>query len=691
MKFASNCLPRALACAAMIAAGSLAAPAAADQPTATATLADQSIGGGIYQYDLTLNNTGDTAIGTYWFAWVPGEDFLSTIPTAIVAPANWTDSITHAPFGPDGYAIQYVANGSGLLAAGNSLTGFQFDSSMTPAQIAGNSIFFPTTPVTTSFVYSGGPFSDAGYQFTVSFPVTSSWSGGNSDNMWMVGDTMNWSTGVVPGNSAGTANADTALFNQDDGSFDPTMIQANLNIENITFDNSGGLLSTTITVGTTSGNPLILTSGGTIQVTSTVVTPQIINAPLTLEGNYTFTSNSTTSSATLGFGGAIMPDASLTSSPTTLTLNGSNTGANTISGVLSDNGSAQLAVAVGGTGVWVYCGATNTYSGGTTIAPGATLELAGSVATLTSSMNIANAGTLMICGNNQVVGTVTGSGNTAVNCGSLTAYQIRQNSLTIGSGATVTLLASGSGSTTTPAMPNNINFSSSLTSLSIANNGQPIGSGLMYYGTLDIGNNGLVIAYGSGADPYATINSMVEAGYNGGFWTSQPGSTGITSSLAGAGVAMHISTPLNIGLLDFTPGTGNYSNTTFIVFEGQTVTTNAILVRLTYMDDLVLAGDMSQNDATSDALLFAANYGVGTTWGVGDLVHDGGPVESSDALSFAANFATGLPSLDGTGGDAAMLGGNSSGQRPVPEPATMLLAATGALGLGLLARRRRGG
>ena len=66
------------------------------------------------------------------------------------------------------------------------------------------------------------------------------------------------------------------------------------------------------------------------------------------------------------------------------------------------------------------------------------------------------------------------------------------------------------------------------------------------------------------------------------------------------------------------------------------------------MDDLVLAGDMASNDATSDALLFAANYGTGTTWGVGDLVHDGGPIDSSDALLFAANYVVGLPSLDGS-------------------------------------------
>ena len=258
----------------------------------------------------------------------------------------------------------------------------------------------------------------------------------------------------------------------------------------------------------------------------------------------------------------------------------------------------------------------------------------------------------------------------ATAAGSLTAYQIVQNSLTIGSGSTVALAPSGSGSTTQPALPNNINFSSALTSLSIA------GTTNAWTGTLDIGNNGLMIAYGSGTDPYTTINNMIESGFNGGVW----GGKGINSSLAQAGVAMNISTPLNIGLVDFTPGAGNFSNTTYMVFEGQTVTTNAILIRLTYMDDLVLAGDMLSARCQSDALLFAANYGTGTTWGVGDLVHTGGPVNSSDALLFAANYVVGLPSLDGTTGNSAALGG---GLAAVPEPAAALLAACGAIGLSL--------
>ena len=101
-----------------------------------------------------------------------------------------------------------------------------------------------------------------------------------------------------------------------------------------------------------------------------------------------------------------------------------------------------------------------------------------------------------------------------------------QNSLTIGSGATVTLAPSGSGSTTNPTGPNNINFSSTLTSLTIA------GTTGAWTGTLDIGNNGLVIAYGTAAnDPYTMIDNMIETGFDAAHWDGtghhqQPGPSG---------------------------------------------------------------------------------------------------------------------------------------------------------------------
>ena len=120
---------------------------------------------GSSQYSATLNDTGSTTIGTFWFGWVPGEDFLNVSPTNIVTPAGWTAVVTHAGAG-DGFAIQYKATSSAsYLQPGDSLSGFGFTSTETPAQLSGNSPFFPSTPELTSFVYAGAPLSDAGFDF----------------------------------------------------------------------------------------------------------------------------------------------------------------------------------------------------------------------------------------------------------------------------------------------------------------------------------------------------------------------------------------------------------------------------------------------------------------------------------------------------------------------------------------------
>jgi hypothetical protein len=134
------------------------------QTTATAIIANTPLGGGLFQYTITLSNTGTTGIQTFWFSWVPGQDFMATHPTTIGSPTGWTNIITGG--GPsDGFAIQWKTS-TNALAANAQLT-FSFQSTDTPAAIAANSTFHPTTPVGTSFVYSGLPFSGTSDQFVV--------------------------------------------------------------------------------------------------------------------------------------------------------------------------------------------------------------------------------------------------------------------------------------------------------------------------------------------------------------------------------------------------------------------------------------------------------------------------------------------------------------------------------------------
>jgi hypothetical protein len=118
--------------------------------SASATFTYTVVSPGVYQYDLTLNNTGTTDIGTFWFAWVPGEGFLTSTPTDILSPTGWSDMTTNS-----GAAIQWIDSGS--LAEGTSVSGFEFDSTLTPSELAGEA---------TSFVYIGAPFGDPGFELT---------------------------------------------------------------------------------------------------------------------------------------------------------------------------------------------------------------------------------------------------------------------------------------------------------------------------------------------------------------------------------------------------------------------------------------------------------------------------------------------------------------------------------------------
>jgi hypothetical protein len=106
-----------------------------------------------------------TDIGTFWFAWIPGDNFMTVAPTDVQWPAGWTANII------PGFSIQWLDSGS--LGQGMSQSGFEFESTLTPAQQEGPSII-PSDPVATSFVYIGMPFNDPGFQLVATPAQTTS-------------------------------------------------------------------------------------------------------------------------------------------------------------------------------------------------------------------------------------------------------------------------------------------------------------------------------------------------------------------------------------------------------------------------------------------------------------------------------------------------------------------------------------
>ncbi len=127
---------------------------------ATATAYSTQLTPSTYDYNITVNNTGTTTIGTFWFSWIPGAGFLSAVPSSVHSPAGWTEVATNA-----GAAIQWVT-ASNLLSPGSSLSGFEFVSTETPAQLASSFTTAKgvTDPAAIYFVYQGAPLADPGYE-----------------------------------------------------------------------------------------------------------------------------------------------------------------------------------------------------------------------------------------------------------------------------------------------------------------------------------------------------------------------------------------------------------------------------------------------------------------------------------------------------------------------------------------------
>jgi autotransporter-associated beta strand protein len=259
---------------------------------------------------------------------------------------------------------------------------------------------------------------------------------------------------------------------------------------------------------------------------------------------------------------------------------------------------------------------TSTYTGSTTVS-GGTLDVTGALAdsgtitvgtanlivaapaALLSSAAIANNGTASFTASGaNTVGTIDGTGTLSVSSGTLTATHIRQASLTIGSGSTVSIADSANPGTTTAT--------SVLNSLSNS-------------GTLNLRNNDLIIN-----DPtqLSAVRAAIDSGYAAGAWNG----AGIDSSSAAA----H---PTSYGL--------GYATTTELgnpaTFDGQNVSGGATIVKYTLLGDTKLRGTVGGGDYNTVLGNFDA---ASADWSQGNFHNatSGNEVSGADFNAVLANF-----------------------------------------------------
>lgn len=124
--------------------------------SATATISTSSASAP-YDYKVNVTNTGDTDIGTFWFAWTPpGQpveyDFLPSPANIATQPSGW---FGYSVSGSPGYSLEfYNYTGSNIAPGETGL--FEFTSNDSPSTLAGTFFGFP---ITTSVIYAGTPLS----------------------------------------------------------------------------------------------------------------------------------------------------------------------------------------------------------------------------------------------------------------------------------------------------------------------------------------------------------------------------------------------------------------------------------------------------------------------------------------------------------------------------------------------------
>jgi hypothetical protein len=135
-KLTANRFAPALAVAAGLAASTVSSQAQG----AMATISDMAAGDGVFDYTITLKNTGTTSLDSFWYAWTLNGNNLSTAITTSGSSLGWIDTALEG-----NTSISWEGNSGAALAVGQSAT-FTFDSTETPSAIT-------TSPSGESVVY----------------------------------------------------------------------------------------------------------------------------------------------------------------------------------------------------------------------------------------------------------------------------------------------------------------------------------------------------------------------------------------------------------------------------------------------------------------------------------------------------------------------------------------------------------
>jgi len=489
--------------------------------------------------------------------------------------------------------------------------------------------------------------------------ASDTWQGAAGTQPWNASG--NWVGGNIPGSTSNTTTIDDATFNGTLGGASAITIDANRNIRNIQFTST--TLSYTLgSAGANGGNALLITNNGVVGINSNIVgaVAQTVNAPLIFQGTVgELRSDSGNATAVMTYNGDISYAGS---SAMTLGLKGRNTGANTVTGVISDGGGGgtlSINRVAQNTTVWVLSG-NNTYTGSTT-----------------------NAGGQLRAGSTQAFGVNSAVVLGATNAGVTANLDLNSFSNSIGSLET----------TASPLSNGSVTLGSGTLTINGTN-----ASAVDFKGA--ISGTGGVTKSGSGIQAFSGANTYTGA------TAVNAGTLLINSTNTGSAVTVSNANTVLGGTGTITPGASKALtvNSGAILSPGVTGTAGTLTVALgnagdsaSFASGAKFAFDLAA-PGTNDVLAF-----TGLTLNVADVAFNsnavnfnnlGGLAEGTYTLfTFSANNAFSGTLTIGTGlesyaGSSFSYNANSIVLNVVPEPATWALLAT-SLTVVLAFRRRR--